>query len=49
MIKHIGSDARRDLERLFGTKVYLTLDVKVKRGWRNDEDQIKRFGYSADE
>lgn len=49
MIKHIGSDARRDLERLFGTKVYLMLDVKVKRGWRNDEDQIKRFGYSADE
>ena len=49
MIKHIGSDARRDLERLFGTKVYLTLDVKVKRGWRNDEDQIKRFGYSVDE
>lgn len=49
MIKHIGSDARRDLERLFGTKVYLTLDVKVKRGWRNDEDQIKRFGYNVDE
>ena len=49
MIKHIGTDARHDLERLFGTKVYLELDVKVKPGWRDDEAQIRRFGYSADD
>ena len=49
MIKHIGIDARRDLERIFGSKVFLTLDVKVKAGWRDDEAQIRRFGYNADE
>ena len=32
MIKHIGIDARRDLERIFGTQVFLELDVKVKAG-----------------
>lgn len=49
MIKHIGTDARVDLERLFGSKVFLELDVKVKPGWRDDEAQIRRFGYAADE
>ncbi len=49
MIKHIGTDARHDLERLFDSKVYLELDVKVKPGWRDDEAQIRRFGYAADE
>ncbi len=34
MIKHIGIDARRDTERIFGTQVFLELDVKVKAGWR---------------
>ena len=43
MIKHIGIDARRDLERIFGTQVFLELDVKVKAGWRDDEAQIRRF------
>ena len=49
MIKHIGIDARRDLERIFGTQVFLELDVKVKAGWRDDEAQIRRFGYSAED
>ncbi len=49
MIKHIGIDARRDLERIFGGQVFLTLDVKVKTGWRDDEAQIRRFGYSAED
>ena len=48
MIKHIGIDARRDLERIFGTQVFLELDVKVKAGWRDDEAQIRRFGYNAE-
>jgi len=34
-----------DLERLLGSKVYLDLNVKVKRDWRRDASQIKRFGY----
>ena len=49
MIKHIGIDARRDLERICGTQVFLELDVKVKAGWRDDEAQIRRFGYSAED
>jgi GTP-binding protein Era len=45
MIKHIGVEARRDLERLLGNRVYLDLVVKVKRNWRRDAGQIRRFGY----
>jgi GTP-binding protein Era len=45
MIRKIGTDARRDLERLLGNKVYLKLNVKVKENWRSDAAQIRRFGY----
>ena len=45
LIRKIGTDARVDLERLLGTKVYLDLRVKVKKDWRRDASQIKRFGY----
>jgi GTP-binding protein Era len=45
MIKRIGTEARRDLEHLFGTKVFLDLAVRVKRDWRSDGAMIKRFGY----
>jgi len=45
MIKKIGMQSRVDLERLLGSKVYLDLKVKVKRDWRRDANQIKRFGY----
>lgn len=45
MIRRIGTEARGDLERLLGTKVYLDLRVKVKKDWRRDASQIRRFGY----
>ena len=45
MIRAIGTDARPDLERLLGTKVYLDLRVKVRDKWRNDAEQVRRFGY----
>lgn len=44
-IKEIGTKARRDLEHLLGTRVYLDLNVKVKKNWRRDAAQIRRFGY----
>ncbi|MDR1775981.1 MAG: GTPase Era [Actinomycetes bacterium] len=44
-IKAIGSAARLDLEQLFGTRVYLDLRVKVRKNWRRDAAQIRRFGY----
>ena len=44
-IKRIASEARQDMERLFGRKVYLNLWVKVKTGWADDARLIKQFGY----
>lgn len=44
-IKHVGADARKDLESFFGKKIYLELFVKVNKDWRDDERQLKRFGY----
>ncbi len=44
-IKEIGSKARSDLEQLLGARVFLDLSVKVKKGWRSDEAQLRRFGY----
>lgn len=45
MIKRIGTEARADLERLLGGKVFLDLRVKVRKDWRRDSSQIRRFGY----
>lgn len=45
MIKRIGVEARVDLERLLGRRVYLDLRVKIKKDWRRDASQIRRFGY----
>jgi GTPase len=44
-LKLIGTDARMDMEKLFGGKVYLELHVKVKSGWADDERTLKRLGY----
>ena len=49
MIKRIGMDARRDLERLFDCKVFLELEVRVSRHWRQDLREIQRLGYSSTE
>jgi GTP-binding protein Era len=45
MIKRVGTEAREDLERLLGMRVFLDLRVKVKKDWRRDAAQIRRFGY----
>lgn len=47
MLKKIGQAARRELEALFGRKIYLELWVKVKKGWRKDEEELRRLGYKA--
>lgn len=44
-IKQISMEARKDLEQLLGTRVYLDIMVKVKKNWRRDANQIRRFGY----
>ena len=48
-LKLIGSYAREDLERFFGTKVYLNLWVKVKENWRDSVGMVTNFGYSDKE
>ena len=49
MIKRIGIEARKDLERLFGCKIYLDLRVRVQPLWRRDANEIKRLGYSSED
>ncbi|MDF2444775.1 MAG: GTPase Era [Moraxellaceae bacterium] len=44
-LKQIGTEARQDMERLFGGKVMLSLWVKVKSGWSDDERALKSLGY----
>ena len=45
-LKLIGSYARQDLEKFFGTKVYLNLWVKVKENWRDSVGMVTNFGYN---
>ena len=44
-IKRIASEARVDLEKMFGTKVYLELFVKVRGGWADNETSLRAYGY----
>ncbi len=44
-LKRIGTDARKDMEAMFGGKVYLELWVRVKKGWADDEAMVKQYGY----
>ena len=45
MIKKIGRDARFEIERFMGFKVYLELQVKVKPKWRKDIKSLRKLGY----
>ncbi len=44
-IKKVGIEARKDIEEFFEKHVYLELSVKITKDWRNDERQLRRFGY----
>lgn len=44
-IKRIGTEARQELEKLLGAKVFLELWVKVRSGWADDEARVRSFGY----
>lgn len=45
MVRDVGQAARYDLERLFGTKVFLDLSVKVEKDWQHTEAILNRFGF----
>ena len=44
-LKRVGVGARKTLEVFFGKKVHLELYVKVNKDWRNNSNQLRRFGY----
>tara|TARA_B100000427_G_C15494060_1_gene589002 strand:- start:558 stop:1439 length:882 start_codon:yes stop_codon:yes gene_type:complete len=44
-LKRIGSEARKDIENMLGKQVFLETPIKVRRNWRNDNNQLKKFGY----
>ena len=45
MLKKVGTEARKDIEKFFGKSVYLELFVKVEPNWRNRENKLRSFGY----
>ncbi|CAA9435630.1 MAG: GTP-binding protein Era [uncultured Ramlibacter sp.] len=44
-LKRIGSEAREELEKLLGAKVFIEIWVKVRTGWADDEARVRSFGY----
>jgi len=46
LIKKVGEEARKDIEKFLNKEVYLELRVKVKENWRNSENMMKFFGYT---
>ena len=44
-LKKVGTEARKDLEKFFGKKVFLELYVKVNKNWRSSNRELRRFGY----
>lgn len=44
-IKQVGTTARRQIEALLGTRVFLELHVKVLPGWQNDPKHLRRLGF----
>lgn len=48
-IKKLGTEARKAIEEFLGRHIFLELHVKVSKDWREDELQLKRFGYNLGE
>ena len=48
MLKKISTQAREDMERFMGTKVFLQTWVKVKENWRDNVNYIRSFGYEEE-
>jgi len=47
MLKKVGTQARKELEALLGTKIYLGLFVKVAAGWRDDPQKVRELDWHA--
>lgn len=46
MLKKIGTEARKDIEKMLDSRVNLQLWVKVKKDWRDSDFLLKNFGYN---
>jgi GTP-binding protein Era len=46
MLKKVGTEARMDIEKFLDQKTFLELHVKVNKNWRENDTQLRRFGYS---
>jgi GTP-binding protein Era len=44
-LKKTATMARKDMEEFFGRKIFLELQVKVKKDWRNNPMMLRQFGY----
>lgn len=44
-LKRVATDARKELEKFFGKKIFLEIYVKVDKDWRNNDRQLRRYGY----
>jgi GTP-binding protein Era len=44
-LRQVGSDARSQIEKLLGTKIYLDLHVKVSKDWQRDPRQLRKLGF----
>ena len=47
MLRKIGAAARGEIERMTGGRIYLDLWVKVRKDWRQDEEELRRLGYDV--
>jgi GTP-binding protein Era len=44
-LRQVGSDARRQIEALLGTRIYLDLHVKIAKDWQRDPKQLRKLGF----
>lgn len=47
-LKKVATEARRDLERFFGKRIFLETYVKVDKDWRSSDKELRSFGYQLD-
>jgi GTPase len=44
-LRQVGTDARRQIEALLGTRIYLDLHVKIAKDWQRDPKQLRKLGF----
>ena len=46
-MKIVGTNARKELEEFFNTKIFLEVFVKVDKNWRDNAQKLKKYGYES--